>query len=173
MNPGQSATGREPPWNINVVVEIPLHRGGVGESEVSVYYPGNFGFIPETAMADGESCPVLVVGSVSVLPGAILRSRPIGVLTLADQQGGAHIRLIAVPRDRLHPFFAHTSSFDSLPAALLDQIVDFFQSIRDTGDNQPLQVVEWGDAETAARLIAEAAARYHATGEDRSTRVAC
>jgi len=165
MGQEKIAAGKAPPWDINVVVEIPLRRdtvvAGAGAAGVSaVYHPGNYGFVPRTLMPDGEPCEALVVGSVSVLPGAILRSRPIGVVELAGEDGGGGSRLVAVPLERLHPFFMDTTSYRSLPAALLDQIERFLVGFRDIEPGRPMRVARWGEAEEAAELV-EAAIASH------------
>lgn len=155
----QSRAGLAPPWDINVVVEIPLRGDGVFSPPS--FQPGNFGFVPRTAMADGEPCEVLVVGSVSVLPGAILRSRPIGLAELADDEGGAgQLRLLAVPVQRLHPFFAGTTSLESLPSVLLDQAERFFVSVRDLLRPRSLRLARWGGAEEAAAVVERAIAAW-------------
>ena len=53
----QSSAGRAPPWDINIVVEIPLR--GDETFGAPVCQPGNFGFVPGTAMDDGEPCEAL------------------------------------------------------------------------------------------------------------------
>ena len=152
-------TGKAPPWDINVVVEIPLRGDGVFAPPS--YQPGNFGFVPRTAMADGEPCEVLVVGSVSVLPGAILRSRPIGLAELADEEGGpGQTRLLAVPLHRLHPFFADTTSVETLPSVLLEQAEQFFVSVRDLLRPRSLRLERWGGADEAAAVIERAIAAW-------------
>ncbi len=159
----QSSAGRAPPWDINVVVEIPLR--GDGTFCPPSYQPGNYGFVPRTAMADGEPCEVLVVGSVSVLLGAILRSRPIGLAELADDEGGpGETRLLAVPVDRLHPFFAGTTSLETLPSQLLEQAEEFFGSVRDLLRPRSLRLVRWGGADEAARILERALAAWRPGG---------
>lgn len=64
-------------------------------------YPGNYGFIPHTLSADGDPCDVLVVGQSPVIPGAIIRSRPVGVLLMEDENGlDDKILAVPVPNDR-------------------------------------------------------------------------
>jgi inorganic pyrophosphatase len=62
----------------------------------SMIYPGNYGFIPHTLSADGDPCDVLVVGQSPVIPGAIIRSRPVGVLLMEDEKG-VDEKILAVP----------------------------------------------------------------------------
>ena len=159
----QIPAGKEPPWDINVVVEIPLR--GDGPFSSSAYQPGNYGFVPRTAMDDGEPCEVLVVGSVSVLPGAILRARPIGLAELTDEEDGSvQTRLLAVPLQRLHPFFAGTTSLEALPEALLTQAEEVFIAVRDLLRPRTLRLARWGGAEEAAAVVARAVGAFPPEG---------
>ena len=93
MDISKIPTGSNPPAEINAVIEIP--QGGVpvkyeldkGSGAVFVdrflhtamFYPGNYGFIPHTLSEDGDPVDVLVVTQVPVVPGAVIRCRPVGV----------------------------------------------------------------------------------------------
>ena len=83
--------GNNPPNDINVVVEIP--KGSNIKYEIdsemgilivdrklstSMFYPGNYGFIPQTLAGDGDAEDVLILGEVSILPTAVVNTRPIG-----------------------------------------------------------------------------------------------
>ena len=168
MGQGSMIAGRAPPWDINVVVEISLRgdspasdAAGAGRlRQAAPCHPGNYGFVPDTLMPDGEPVEALVVGSVSVLPGAILRSRPIGVVELADDDGPELTRLLAVPLERLHPFFTGTTSYRSLPAGLLDEIAEFFVNFRDCERSRPLRLARWGEADEAAQVMEAAIVKH-------------
>ena len=95
--------GRNPPWDFNALIEVPV--GGVPVKyefdkssgfmvvdrflHTSMHYPGNYGFIPHTLAADGDPMDVLIYGPVPVVPGAVVRCRPIGALIMEDEAGGA------------------------------------------------------------------------------------
>jgi inorganic pyrophosphatase len=172
MNVTQIPPGEDPPWDINVVIEIP--QGGVpvkyeldkrsGALRVdrflhtAMYYPGNYGFIPQTKSGDGDPCDVIVVGQVPVVPGAIVRSRPIGALLMKDEAGQDE-KIIAVPVDKLHPFYRAVKSFRDLPEILCEQIAHFFQHYKDLEKGKWVTVVRWADPAEAADLIREAIQR--------------
>ena len=107
--------GKNPPNDVNVIIEIPL-KGDPVKYEVdkdsgamfvdrflhtAMYYPCNYGFIPNTLSEDGDPVDVLVVGRHAVVPGAVMRSRPIGVLLMEDEAGHDE-KILAVP----HPLGA-------------------------------------------------------------------
>lgn len=173
--------GHVPPWDINVIVEIPL-RGDPVEYKLdprsgglyvgrflhaAMVYPGNYGFIPHTTSRHGDPLDVLVVATTAVLPGAILRSRPIGLLALTDDAGAREERLLAVPIDRLHPFFAGTTTYRTLPAALLQQVAHFFQHVRDIESARRWREVRWGEPDEAAQLILDGILRRRVQDDGR------
>ncbi len=131
MDIAKIPVGRNPPKDLNALIEIPL--GGVPVKyeldkdsgalfvdrflHTAMFYPGNYGFIPHTLSADGDPCDVLVVGQVPVVPGAIIRCRPVGALMMEDE-GGKDEKILAVPIDALHPFYIGVKSYEDLPAVL-------------------------------------------------------
>src|SRR5499426_1589434 len=167
--------GRNPPSDLHAVIEIPL--GGVPvkyemhkESgalfvdrflHTAMFYPGNYGFIPHTLSLDGDPCDILVVTQVPVVPGAVIRCRPVGALIMEDEAGGDE-KIIAVPVDSLHPFYAGVRSYRDLPAIMCDQIAHFFQHYKDLEKGKWVSITNWLDAEPAERLVMDAIARAQA-----------
>jgi inorganic pyrophosphatase len=115
-------------------------------------YPGNYGFIPHTLAADGDPMDVLVVGPTPVVPGAVVRARPVGVLLMEDE-AGVDEKVLAVPADALHPFYTNISSYRGLPKILIDQISHFFTHYKDLEPEKWVRVDRWGEAEEALKLI--------------------
>ncbi|MFT3997412.1 MAG: inorganic diphosphatase [Asticcacaulis sp.] len=168
MNLDKISVGPNAPWDIHAVIEIPA--GGMPVKYeldkdsgalfvdrflyTSMYYPGNYGFIPHTLADDGDPCDVLVVGPVPVYPGVVIRSRPIGVLLMEDE-AGMDEKILAVPVDKLHPFYTDVSSYRQMPAILIEQIQHFFQHYKDLEKNKKTTVLGWGDPDKAAQLIRE------------------
>jgi inorganic pyrophosphatase len=175
LNLDAIAAGRNPPIDLNVFVEIPL--GGVPVKyeldkktgalfvdrflHTAMYYPGNYGFIPQTLSEDGDPCDVLVISQVPVVSGAIIRCRPLGALVMEDEGGGDE-KIIAVPVDALHPIYSGIRSYKELPPLICDQISHFFQHYKDLEPGKWVRVIGWGDAAEARRLINEAVARAKA-----------
>ena len=138
------SSGRAPPQDVNVVVEIP--QGGLPVKyeldkasgamfvdrflHTAMFYPGNYGFVPHTLALDGDPIDVLIVGPVAVVPGAIVRCRPIGALLMEDE-AGPYEKIVAVPVDALHPFYSGLRSYEDLPRILCDQIAHFFSHYKD------------------------------------------
>src|SRR5690606_16527606 len=107
--------GPNPPWDINVVVEIP--QGGLPVKyemdkasgalfvdrflHTAMYYPGNYGLVPHTLSADGAPCDVIVLNPTPVVPGCVIPSRPLAVL-IVEREQGMDEKILAVPVDALH-----------------------------------------------------------------------
>jgi inorganic pyrophosphatase len=104
---------------------------------------------------------VLVVGRVPIIPGAVLRSRPIGVLLMEDESG-IDEKVLAVPVDKLHPFYSEVKTYKDLPEILVDQIAHFFQHYKDLEKGKWVKIKEWGDDQAAAKIIQESIDRYRA-----------
>src|SRR5690242_20437402 len=101
MDLSRIPVGRNPPKDVNVLIEIPA--GGLPVKyemdkasgalfvdrflHTAMFYPGNYWFIPHTLSEDGDPIDVLVISSIPVIPGAIVRCRPVGVLVMQDQAG--------------------------------------------------------------------------------------
>jgi inorganic pyrophosphatase len=177
MDLSKITTGVNPPYDINAVIEIP--QGGEPVKyeidkdsgaiivdrflHTAMFYPGNYGFIPHTLADDGDPMDVMVVGPTPVVPGAIIRCRPIGVLMMSDE-AGADEKILAVPVDKLHPFYTDVASWRSLPTILTDQIAHFFAHYKDLEKGKSVEIVRWGDAEEAAALIKTGIERLAAKG---------
>jgi len=164
--------GKNPPHDINVIIEIPL-RGDPVKYEVdkesgamfvdrflhtAMYYPTNYGFIPHTLSDDGDPADVLVVGRTPVAVGAVLRSRPIGVLLMEDESGQDE-KILAVPHSKLHPFYDDVKSYKDLPSVLIRQIEHFFAHYKDLEDGKWVKIKGWEDVDVAAALIQKAIER--------------
>ena len=95
------AIGKNPPEDVNVIIEVPI--GGepikyemdkeAGTLVVDRFlhtpmrYPGNYGFVPHTLSEDGDPIDVLVANTRPIVPGAVINVRPIGVFKMEDDGG--------------------------------------------------------------------------------------
>ncbi len=172
MDLSKISAGRNPPSDINVVIEIPAGGAPVKYEidkasgalfvdrflHTAMFYPGNYGFVPHTLSEDGDPCDVLVLTAVPVVSGAVVRCRPVGALIMKDQAGPDE-KIVAVPVDELHPFHTGVRSYRDLPEILLKQIVHFFEHYKDLEAGKWTRVGAWVDAAAAETLIAEGMAR--------------
>jgi inorganic pyrophosphatase len=181
MNIDAIPVGPNPPWDLNVIIEIP--QGGLPVKyemdkdsgalfvdrflHTAMYYPGNYGFVPHTLADDGDPCDVMVLNPSPVVPGCVIRCRPIGVLMMEDEAGGDD-KILAVPVDKLNPYYTDIASYRQLPVILIEQIEHFFTRYKDLEKNKSVKVKRWGDAGEAAELIAEGMRAHDAAAAAKS-----
>jgi inorganic pyrophosphatase len=172
MDLSKIPVGVNPPYDVNAIIEIP--QGGEPVKyeidkdsgalfvdrflHTAMFYPGNYGFIPHTLADDGDPMDIMVVGQTPVVPGAIIRARPIGCLMMTDEAGGDE-KVLAVPVDALHPFYTGVDSWRSLPGILTEQIAHFFQHYKDLEKGKWVTIVKWLDVKEAEALVLDAIAR--------------
>ena len=96
---------------------------------------------------------------VSVVPGAVIRCRPVGALVMEDEAGGDE-KILAVPVDALHPFYTGVTSYKDLPVIMCEQIAHFFQHYKDLEKGKWVKVKGWDGVEAARQEIVTSAARY-------------
>ena len=177
MDLSKITPGRNPPKDLHALIEIPF--GGVPVKyemdkasgtlfvdrflHTAMYYPGNYGFIPQTLSLDGDPLDVLVIAPVPVVAGAVIRCRPVGALIMTDQAGEDE-KVLAVPVDALHPFYADVQSYRDLPPILRDQTAHFFQHYKDLEKDKWTKLGDWVDAPAAETLIMDAIERAKGKG---------
>ena len=170
------SVGRNPPKEINVIVEVPV--GGepikyemdkeAGTLVVdrflytSMRYPGNYGFIPNTLSDDGDPCDVLIANQRGIIPGAVVACRPVGVLKMEDEAGGDE-KIVAVPVPRLTRRYENVYNYLDLPDITVQQIEHFFTHYKDLENSKWVKVIGWGNAAEAEQIIMEAVARFDAS----------
>ncbi len=161
ISPGSNA-----PEEINVVIEIPGGSSPVKyefdkESgalfvdrfmQVSMNYPCNYGFIPNTQAGDGDPCDVLVLVDMPVVPGCVIRARPIGVLIMEDEAGNDE-KILAVPIEKEHPYYTDIKSYTDLPEIILHKIKHFFENYKSLEEGKWVKVNGWEGVEKAKQLI--------------------
>ncbi|MES2663871.1 MAG: inorganic diphosphatase [Pseudomonadota bacterium] len=165
--------GKNPPDDINVIIEIPAQSSPIKYEfdkdtglitvdrfmATPMFYPANYGFIPNTLSEDGDPLDVLVVTPYAVVPGAVIRCRPIGVLHMSDE-AGADAKIIAVPHDKLTTIYKDVKSYEDLPALLLQQIEHFFENYKDLEKGKWVKIDRWAGIEEAKTSIKNSIAAY-------------
>ncbi|MEX2629982.1 MAG: inorganic diphosphatase [Tistlia sp.] len=175
MDLSKVPVGTNPPFEVNVVIEVPVGGAPVKyeldkESgaifvdrflHTAMFYPCNYGFVPHTLSDDGDPVDVLVAGPQPVVPGAVVRARPIGVLIMSDEKGEDE-KVLSVPADALHPYYSEIHSWRDLPRILIDQIAHFFQHYKDLEKDKWVEIKHWGEPGEAHKMIEQAIRRHDA-----------
>ncbi len=169
------SAGKNPPHEINVVIEVPVggepikyemdKDSGALFVDRFLYtpmrYPGNYGFIPKTLSGDGDPCDVLVANTRAIMPGAVMSCRPVGVLLMEDE-AGVDEKILAVPSSKLTRRYDCVENFTDVPEITLKQIEHFFQHYKDLESGKWVKVLGWRDKEEAQAIIAAALLRAQA-----------
>lgn len=172
MNLSKISAGKDLPNQCNVIIEISMNAGPIKyefdkESgaivvdrfmPTSMSYPCNYGFIPHTLSGDGDPVDVLVYSNHPIIPGAVIAVKPIGVLITEDEKG-ADEKVLAVPADKVDPFFANVHSYHDLPEIVISKIKHFFENYKALEPGKWVKVTDWKDAEAAKAIITEGAER--------------
>src|SRR5258706_12271666 len=168
--------GANVPNNVNVVIEIPMNGDPI-KYEVdketgalfvdrfmsdSMHYPCNYGYIPNTLSDDGDPVDVVVVAPFALVPGVVVRCRPLGMLKMTDEAGGDE-KLLAVPIDKLTSIYRSVQSVRDLPEITLSQIAHFFQHYKDLEPGKWVKIDGWVGAEEAKKAITDGAKKFQAS----------
>ncbi|MCF6216731.1 MAG: inorganic diphosphatase [Emcibacter sp.] len=160
--------GLNPPEEINVIIEVPsggepvkyeMHKrsGAILVDRIlhtPMRYPTNYGYMPHTLSEDGDPCDVMVVVGASLVPGCVIRARPIGVLLMEDEAGGDE-KILAVPDLKTDPTYKDIHSYTDLPEILLQQIEHFFTHYKDLEKDKWVKISGWHGPEVAKQKILE------------------
>jgi inorganic pyrophosphatase len=154
--------GPQAPEVFNTVIEIP--RGSTNKYEWDpetglfkldrvlfspLFYPFDYGFIPQTKYLDGDPLDVLVMVSHPTFPGCLVEARAIGVLEMRDEKGPDEKILCVAARD---PRFGYRTHYEQLSPHTLKEVMHFFQVYKDL-EEKSVDVVGWHGPELANQLI--------------------
>jgi len=149
----------EIPYGSRVKYELDKKSGLIKLDRVlysAVYYPANYGFIPQTLAEDDDPLDVLVLCQEEVVPLTVMQARAIGLMTMIDSGKKDH-KIIAVA--------THDPEFDSyheaseMPEHRLAMLRRFFLDYKQL-ENKAVEVDEIQASEHALPVIEDALARY-------------
>jgi inorganic pyrophosphatase len=169
------SSGRDVPHEVNVIIEIPMNAepvkyevdkdtGAIFVDRVlttPMRYPCNYGYIPHTLSGDGDPADVLVVMPLPLIPGSVIRVRPLGMLKMTDE-AGEDTKLIAVPAPKIYPPYAGFGDIEHIPEHTRDRIAHFFEHYKDLEKGKWVKVEGWAGAAAAREEILTCVARYDA-----------
>ena len=173
MGLGYVSAGNQIPNDINVIIEIPAHSEPI-KYEVNkdtgalfvdrflstcMHYPCDYGYIPSTLSDDGDPIDVLVITPIPVNRGAVIRCRPIGMLSMTDEAGHDR-KIIAVPISKLTNLYDNVVTYKAAPSPLLKLIEHFFTHYEDLEKDKWVKLDGWFGPEEAKQEILEGIKRY-------------
>jgi inorganic pyrophosphatase len=154
--------GAKAPHIFNTVIEIP--RGSTNKYEVDsrtgmirldrvlyspLYYPFDYGYIPQTTARDGDTLDVLVMISHPTFPGCIVEAKPLGVLLMKDDKGPDEKIICAATKD---PRYEGLHSLDDLEQHLLKEVTHFFEIYKEL-EEKMVEVIGWKGLDEATALV--------------------
>ena len=165
--------GKDVPNDVNVIIEIPANSSPIkyeldketGAMFVdrfmgtAMFYPCNYGYVPNTLSEDGDPVDVLVVTPFPLQVGVVVRCRMLGMLRMEDESG-IDAKLIAVPVEKLCPMYKAIQTTADLPELLLNQIEHFFEHYKDLEKGKWVKVQGWADKEAAKQEIIDGVKRF-------------
>ncbi|MFN7172910.1 MAG: inorganic diphosphatase [Fimbriimonadaceae bacterium] len=154
--------GSRAPHEFNVIIEIP--RGSTNKYELDpemgvlkldrvlyspLYYPFDYGFIPQTHYVDGDPLDAMVLTSHPLIPGCVVECKAIGVLEMQDEKGPDEKILCVALRD---PRYNQRRSLNDLQPHTKRELVHFFEAYK-VLEEKSVEVVGYADVGLAYELI--------------------
>lgn len=167
--------GKNPPEEINVVIEIVAGDNAVKYEvdkdsgclmvdrfmNVAMHYPANYGFVPQTLYDDGDPVDVLVLTPYPIVPGAVIKCRPVAVLGTEDESG-LDAKILAVPTDKVSTgYYSHIQDLDDINERYRNKIRHFFEHYKDLEEGKWVKVTGWEGAEKAKQEIMKSIEAYN------------
>jgi inorganic pyrophosphatase len=174
MGLGAVPAGKNLPDEVNVIIEISMNADPV-KYEIdkdtgaifvdrmlgtAMHYPCNYGYVNDTLCGDGDPVDVLVIMPLPLIPGSVIRCRPVGVLKMTDE-GGEDAKILAVPVDKVTPLYRDVESVRDLPPQTLDQISHFFEHYKDLESGKWVKIDGWEGPDEARREILESVENFN------------
>ena len=163
--------GKNIPNDINVIIEIPANSDPIKYEidkdtdslmvdrfmSTPMFYPANYGYVPQTLADDGDPLDVLVITPYPVAPGSVIRCRPVGMLNMSDESGQDE-KVVAVPHDKLTKIYSDIEEYTNLPPLLIKQIEHFFENYKDLEEGKWVKIDKWEGADAAREIIVKSVA---------------
>jgi len=168
--------GKNLPDTFNVVIEIPMdsdpikyevdkESGAVFVDRfltVAMYYPCNYGYVPQTLSGDGDPVDVLVITPYPLLPGVVVPCRPLGTLKMEDE-AGIDGKVLAVPSTKVLKMYEGWQSVQDVNPARLKAISHFFEHYKDLEEGKWVKVLGWEGVDAARQEIMDGVENYRKT----------
>lgn len=155
MNITNIPSGKNPPSEINVFIEIPKDGNIKYELDkdsgiimvdrflhTAMFYPFNYGFIPNTLADDGDPVDVIVLSEQILMPGVVIPSVVIGMLEMEDE-AGIDTKILAVPTNKIDPLYGTYKDIADVPDAIKNKIKHFFENYKTLEPNKWVKVKDW------------------------------
>ena len=174
--------GENSPKIINAIVEIVKQTSNKYEYDEKLdiikldrvlhspmYYPVDYGFIPETRSQDGDHLDVMIMTDSPVFTGCLLEVRPLGVLIMSDEEGDDE-KILAVPLK--NPVYDQIQKISDVPEHFLKELVHFFTEYKRLEKGKDVVVKGWLNRKAAYEIIRESNRVYKAEQKQKESEMA-
>lgn len=161
-NPNNINAIIEIPYGSNVKYEIDKDSGAIVVDRViysAMFYPANYGFVPNTLSQDGDPADILVLNEYPIQAGSVIKTRLIGVLIMEDESG-LDEKLLALPVSKIDPRYEPIKSLQDLPKITLDKIKNFFETYKMLEPNKWVKVKGFEGLQEAKIILEKAINAY-------------
>jgi inorganic pyrophosphatase len=151
----------EIPKNTRAKYELDKESGLLKMDRVifsSMYYPANYGFIPQTYCEDGDPLDILVLSQIEIVPMCIVAAKVIGVMRMLDG-GEMDDKIIAVAANDMSVNYIRDIS--ELPDHFFKELRNFFEDYKKL-ENKTVAVEDFQDSGVAQRIIQRSIQDYQA-----------
>ena len=161
--------GENAPNVVNGIIEIPKNSRAKYEMDKasgllkldrvlysSMFYPANYGFIPQSYCGDKDPLDILILSQVTVVPMCIVSAKVIGVMHMLDK-GDMDDKIIAVAQHDMS--VNHINDISELPAHFLIELKNFFEEYTKL-ENKTVHVADFQNAEAARKVIVQSQLDY-------------
>lgn len=152
----------EIPYGSNIKYEIDKDSGAIVVDRVmysAVYYPANYGFIPNTLADDGDPVDILVLNNYPLVSGSLIKVRLIGVLIMEDESGMDE-KLLSVPIDKVDPSYLNIQSYEDLSELTLSRIKNFFETYKMLENDKWVKIKKYEDKSKAYEILEASIKKY-------------
>jgi inorganic pyrophosphatase len=161
--------GKGAPSTVRAIIEIPM--GSKQKYEIdkesgllmldrvlssAVFYPANYGFLPQTYCDDKDPLDIFVLGQAPAQPMCIMNARIVGAMKMIDG-GEADDKILAVHED--DPQFKHIETLEQVNPQVIKEIDQFFRTYKAL-EKKVVEVKNWVGKSEALQIVKEAADFY-------------
>ncbi len=161
--------GQNTPDVVNGIIEIPKNTRAKYELDkesgmlildrvlfASIYYPANYGFIPQTYCDDKDPLDIVILSQIQVVPMCIVSAKVIGVMRMLDG-GELDDKIIAVAENDMS--VNHIDDISELPRHFLKELRNFFEDYKKL-ENKTVKVADFQNAEVAKKIVQQSMLDY-------------
>lgn len=161
--------GEDAPDYVTGIIEIPKNTRAKYELDKesgllkldrvlysSIYYPANYGFIPQTYCDDDDPLDILVLSQITIVPMCLVEAKVIGVMRMSDE-GEMDDKIIAVAKNDMS--VGHLTDISELPAHSIKELRNFFEEYKKL-ENKEVVVKDFQGREVALEIVRQSIIDY-------------